>query len=174
MATIIDRIFESNKDFVMKYLLIILFLGFCTTLNGCGQSGSNKSDQVNDIRKTFTEYETLLNSGNYEGLLQFYADDPRFYWMENGEVKYSSLEEIASALKQLAQYGPGLFEYGEPNIILLCSDVASLSTTFKTTFGEEGKSGFSFSGALTATLIKTGSGWQFLFGHSSTHRPQGY
>ncbi len=77
-------------------------------------------------------------------------------------------------LKQLAQYGPGRFEYGEPNIILLCSDIASLSTTFKTTFGEVDKGGFSFSGALTATLIKTSSGWQFLFGHTSTQRTRDY
>ena len=157
----------------MIILHIILFLVFCTTLTGCSQSGSNKSEQINVIRDAFAEYETLLNSGNYEGLLRFYADDPRFSWMEDGQVKYSSLDEIASALKQLAQFGPGRFEYGEPDIMLLCSDVASLSTTFRTTFGEVGKGGFSFSGALTATLIETSSGWRFLVGHTSTERTRG-
>ena len=98
----------------MLILHIFLFLIFCTTLTGCSESGSNKSDQINDIRETLEEYETLLNSGNYEDLRRFYADDPRFSFFEDGQVKYSSVEEVASALKQLAQFGPGRFEYGEP------------------------------------------------------------
>ena len=157
----------------MIILHIFLFLIFCTTLAGCSESGSNKFDQINDIRETLKEYETLLNSGNYEDLLRFYADDPRFSFFEDGQVKYSSVEEVASALKQLAQFGPGRFEYGEPNIILLCSDVASTSSTFKTTFGEVGKGGFGFSGVLTAILIKSGSGWRFLVGHTSTEKIRG-
>ena len=159
----------------MKFISqLFLFVGLGIAVTGCNNSSSNKSEQINEIRKAFAEYESLLNSGNYEKLLNFYADDPRFLFMEDGQVKYSSSNEIKNALDQLAQFGPGNFEYEEPDIILLCSGVAMLSTTFKTTFGKVGKGGFSFSGALTATLIKSDLGWQFLVGHSSTLRKREY
>ena len=57
---------------------------------------------ADSVKQTFRDYERRLNAGDYAGLAQYYADDPRFYWVAQGKVA-----SRAEVLKQLSQTPPG-------------------------------------------------------------------
>jgi len=124
-----------------------------------------------EIRAAFDEYTRSLNDGDFGRALQFYADDRRFRWVEDGEVRYRSRDEVAKGFAQLADLGAATFEHAPPEIVVLGPDSAILLTSHTTTLGVDRLLPVSFSGAITITLVRTRSGWRFLSGHTSTARP---
>jgi ketosteroid isomerase-like protein len=112
---------------------------------------------ADSVKQTFRDYERRLNAGDYAGLAQYYADDPRFYWVAQGKVA-----SRAQVLKQLSQTPPGAhLAYGEPRVTIVDSNVALLATSYTGTMGTA-----TFSGYMTITLIRTRAGWRFLAGQS--------
>ena len=112
---------------------------------------------ADSVKQTFREYERRLNAGDYAGLVQYYADDPRFYWVAQGKVA-----SRAEVVKQLRQTPTGAhFTYAEPRVTIVDSNVALLSTSYTGTMGTT-----TFSGYMTITLIRTRAGWRFLAGQS--------
>jgi ketosteroid isomerase-like protein len=112
---------------------------------------------ADSVKQTFREYEHRLNAGDYAALAQYYADDPRFYWVAQGKVT-----SRAEVVKQLSQTPPGAhFTYGEPRVTIVDSNVALLATSYTGTMGTA-----TFSGYMTITLIRTRAGWRFLAGQS--------
>ena len=112
---------------------------------------------ADSVKQTFREYERRLNAGDFAGLAQYYADDPRFYWVAQGKVTLR-----ADLVKQLSQTPPGAhFTYGEPRVTIVDSNVALLAASYTGTMGTA-----TFSGYMTITLIRTPAGWRFLAGQS--------
>jgi hypothetical protein len=112
---------------------------------------------ADSVKQTFHEYERRLNAGDYAGLAQYYADDPRFYWVAQGKVT-----SRGDLVKQLSQTPAGAhFTYGEPRVTIVDSNVALLATSYTGTMGTA-----TFSGYMTITLIRTRTGWRFLAGQS--------
>jgi hypothetical protein len=112
---------------------------------------------ADSVKQTFREYERRLNSGDYAGLAQYYAEDPRFYWVERGTL--ASRDQV---VKELGQMPPGAhFDYAEPRVTIVDAGVALLTTSYTGTFGRT-----TFSGVMTITLIRTKRGWRFLAGQS--------
>ena len=112
---------------------------------------------ADSVKQTFREYERRLNAGDYAGLARYYADDPRFYWVEHGAVVTR-----AQVVHELQQTPAGAhFEYAKPRVTIVDSGVALLSTSYTGTMGTS-----KFSGYMTITLIRTRAGWRFLAGQS--------
>ena len=112
---------------------------------------------ADSVKQTFNEYERRLNAGDYAGLAQYYADDPRFYWVAQGKVVSK-----AEVVKELSQTPPGAhFTYGEPRVTVVDSNVVLLATSYTGTMGTA-----TFSGYMTITFIRTSAGWRFLAGQS--------
>jgi ketosteroid isomerase-like protein len=112
---------------------------------------------ADSVKQTFRDYEKRLNAGDYAGLAEYYADDPRFYWVEHGTISTR-----AQVLKELGQMPAGAhFTYAEPRVTIVDSGVALLTTSYTGTMGAT-----KFSGSMTITLIRTSAGWRFLAGHS--------
>jgi hypothetical protein len=112
---------------------------------------------ADSVKQTLVDYEQRLNAGDYAGLAQYYADDPRFYWVEHGAVATR-----AQVVQQLQQTPAGThLEYAEPRVTIVDSGVALLTTSYTVTMGTT-----TFSGLMTIVLIRTNAGWRFLAGHS--------
>jgi hypothetical protein len=41
---------------------------------------------ADSVKQTVLEYERRLNAGEYAAVAQYYADDPRFYWVVDSGV----------------------------------------------------------------------------------------
>ena len=112
---------------------------------------------ADSVRQTFRGYEQALNAGDYQALGRYYADDPRFYWIEHGHVYTRA--EIIKGLSQTP--AGGRFTYDEPRITIVDQNVALLFTHYSGTMGSA-----KFTGDMTITLIRTSAGWRFLEGQS--------
>ena len=121
------------------------------------------------VKQVFAEFRARLDAGDYTGAAAHYADDPRFAWVEDGQIRYRSRTEVARAFEQLRGMGPVRYAYGEPAVAVLTRDVALLTVPFETTVGE-GAQAYAFGGTMTVTMLRTAAGWQFLLGHSSSRR----
>ena len=118
---------------------------------------STLTDPADSVRQTFREYERCLNAGEYAKLIEFYADDPRFYWVAEGVV--ITRDDMARQLSHLS--AAAHLTYGDPRITIVDSNVALLSTSYTGVMGTA-----KFSGYMTITLIRTPAGWRFLAGQS--------
>ncbi len=157
----------------MKLLYTVLLAG-ALTVAAC----KTETERFTDVRRaavadevlaTLDAYGASINSADFDMALTFYSEDSRFFWAEDGKVKYNSRADISAAFAELATYGKTKVEYGERIVTVLSPEVATLLVEHKTTVASD-RGEFSFSGLLTITLLKTGEDWKFVSGHTSTVR----
>ncbi|MEM1414540.1 MAG: hypothetical protein AAGH15_06555, partial [Myxococcota bacterium] len=122
------------------------------------------------VRAAFAAFTEAVAAGELEAAGAFYALNPQFAWYEDGELRYPNAQAARAALQGLAQMGPVSVTYGEPDVVALAPDWASLSATFATRVGE-GERAFAFEGVQTMLLFLDGERWVALRGHTSTKRP---
>ena len=123
-----------------------------------------------DVLAMLNEYASVANSGDLDEALDFYVQDSRFRWAEDGAIRYSSYADLETAIRSFADYGDFSTEYSNPFVNALTWDHAQLFTTFKTTVDAPDAGGFSYSGLVTMNLVRTETGWKILAGHTSTAR----
>lgn len=146
--------------------------------SGCAAGGGDASfDEarraaiVDSVRTTLDEFVDAVEAGDWTGLASFYADDPRFRWLEDGRVAYDSHAAVVESLAGVgASFSHGTLEYSDVRITPLAPGLAALTAGFRQTLVGSDGGGFSFSGVLGATLVHTADGWRFLSGHTSTAR----
>jgi ketosteroid isomerase-like protein len=128
------------------------------------------ADPGGEARATFTKYKEVLNAADWPAVLSFYADDPRFEWIENGEVRYASKDAIAPAFEAMVGTGSKIrYVTDPPRIAVLAPSVVNLRTKFETTITDKDGKPFTFGGMITIDMIKTVTGWKFLRGHISSN-----
>lgn len=126
---------------------------------------------TDSVRTTLDGFVAAMEAGDWERLAEFYADDPRFRWLEDGRVTYDSKEAIVTSLGDVGgSFTHGTLEYSDVEITPLAPGLAAFTAGFdQRLVGSDGGS-FSFSGVMGATLIHEPDGWKFLNGHTSTAR----
>lgn len=120
------------------------------------------------VTEMLVEFRTALAQGDVETVVNSYADDDRFFWAEDGAVRYESRSKVRAALDQLKQFGPASYTYGEPRVEVLSSELAMVYSEVETRFGDPADGGFAFSVAQTILVANLDGKWQFLSGHSSS------
>jgi hypothetical protein len=108
-----------------------------------------------------------LDTGAIRGL---YVSDGRFAWLEDGAVRYRSVEDI---LQGLAALPPGMrieTTFEESRATVLSTDLATVQSGFESSFSGPG-GGFSLRGVSSMVLGREAGGWRIVSGHSSTVRP---
>jgi ketosteroid isomerase-like protein len=130
------------------------------------------ADPGGEARAAFQRYSQVLNAADWPAVLSFYADDPRFEWIEDGEVRYASKDAIAPAFEAMVGTGSKIhYKAAPPHIAVLAPNVVNLRTKFETTIIDKDGKPFTFGGMITIDMIKTKDGWKFLRGHTSASGP---
>lgn len=153
-----------------QILFIILLLG----LSGCTevtQSVSDKQALTSEIAQRLDSFVVSMNRLSEVELEDFYSDDPSFYWIEDGHLRYPSKENLLGAMTGLIQAA------NSTNLKILQSKTEILDQSTAMLFIEyeqsiSMKSGFELDldGAMTVLLKKEDGRWNFLTGHSSTKK----
>ncbi len=129
-------------------------------------------DTVAEVTAFLDSYRAALDGRDTLNLASFYSDDGRFVWLEDGEVRYRSAEEVAASLSSLPEGMKVSTDYDGTVIEPVGANAASATMQFLTTIGE-GPSAFEFSGLISMVLERGPEGWQIVTGHTSTASPGG-
>ena len=101
-----------------------------------------------------------------------YADDGRFEWIEDGEIRYRSSDDVLAGLAAFPSDAAIHTEYTGREIVPVGDAGARVSMAFRTVIGE-GPSAFEFGGMMTMVLDKGPTGWRIVGGHTSSARQDG-
>jgi uncharacterized protein (TIGR02246 family) len=154
---------------------------FAIVVCGCGPSANTEpslttdADSLQEIAATLMEYKAAMSAMDWESVVGFYADDPRFYWIEDGSVKYESKDAVESAMRGMGTSLESIeMTVSDRKITLLSENTALVAATYVQRMAFEGGQEFSLAGAYTIAMERQGAAWKFLIGHSSTVKERTY
>ncbi len=143
---------------------------------GCGgdQDGPQPrpADTQTEVASFLESYDLALTTRDVALLRTLYAEDGRFEWIEDGEIRYRSPDDILAGLAALPSDAAIRTEYEGRTITPVGAVGARVSTRFVTVIGE-GPTAFEFSGMITMVLEKGPAGWRIVGGHTSSERQDG-
>ncbi len=149
-------------------------LGMIVGVLGCGdfeEASQPLVGGIDDEVEAFLEsYRLAIETRDTTLLRTFYADDDRFEWIEDGEVRYRSPDDVLAALTALPADAVIHTEYERVEVAQFGDAGASVAMRFQTLMGE-GPSAYEFGGMITIVLERGPAGWQIVGGHTSTPRP---
>lgn len=105
--------------------------------------------------------------GRWDDLKALYADDPGFYWVEQGRVAYADYASVVAGVDQVAAMNAMLRNDVEDIVVTpLGADKASFRAHVRIGFVSTQFS-FDFEGAFTGVAVMRDGRWRFLQGHLS-------
>lgn len=116
----------------------------------------------------FKEYAAMVRQSKFAESIVYYADDPRFVWVEDGSIKYDRKAQIKRALEGITEQGVVVTNFGLPTVWALNDTQVMVFAKFRTVVGKGSPEEFTFAGAITAVMEERAEGWQFLSGHTSS------
>lgn len=148
---------------------LALALGACPAPGGADPAASDPVLMA-EAREFLADFRSAFAAADPGKIRALYVTDDRFRWLEDGETRYSSVDDILAGLAALPPGAQMETEYGEPRIMILSSRLASVETGYASTFGDPSAGGFSFSGMTSMLLEKGDAGWKVVSGHTSSLR----
>ena len=149
----------------------VLALGAGSVAGATAMSAAQDARVDSEVRAALERFAGRVNAADWEAVIDCYAADPRFRWLEDGEVRYGSRDEVAEAYRGLG----GVFT--EFEILLtavrvqpLADDAAAVSLLFHQSMATASGMRLEIEGAILATMIDSDGVWRFLLGHTSTRR----
>lgn len=133
-----------------------------------------RSDAIEDSVATFlSAWSEGVEATDWDRLIERYADDPDFTWVEDGQVRYRSRGDLRAAFDGLqGQFSATRTEFLDPSIIPLAPGLANVVADYRTTLRRDGGENVSFGGVMTMTTVHTDDGWKVLQGHASSGTPR--
>lgn len=123
---------------------------------------------IDSVTATLEQFRTAFSASDIDAVMRFYADDPRFRWVEGGELRYTSKGALATAFRALRPLLRSIeLSYFDPVVTPLAPGVAAVATRFVQKVTDTAGVTRGFAGAMSMTLIHADSGWRFLLGHTS-------
>lgn len=144
---------------------------------GCGApattslSESHAAAMEDSVASFLSTWSEGAQQGGWDRIVERYADDPRFLWVEDGRVRYGSHQELRAGFETVeASFSGARTEFTEPTITPLAPGLAHVAARFRTTLSREDGPEVSFGGAMTMTVTHADHGWKVLQGHTSSER----
>lgn len=143
---------------------------------GCGSSASEqRAVEAADagVFELLRSYSAAVEEGRWQDVISLYSEHPDFEWAEDGRIAYTSRAELRSGLEQVASRFSGAeTEFRDVVVERLAPGTAHVRAKLNQRFTRPDGTGFGFTVILTAVVVETHGGWQFLKGHTSTVRPR--
>lgn len=158
----------------MRRFLLLLAIAACARpAEAPSLSEAHRAAIVDSVGTMLTAWQAALGARDATLLGAYYARDPRFRWIEDGAVRYTSAAQVVEAYRDMLGSVRALsLTLDAPAITPLAPGVAVVTTGFAQKVTDTTGSITGFAGALTMTVIHGDSGWQFLAGHTSSVVPR--
>lgn len=126
-------------------------------------------DTIEAMLKDFT---ARMNSGDMDGVGEYYSNDTSFYWIEGGSLRYRTAKAVREGLQSLKNIPEIELTYYETKVDVLSPTIANVRTEFSQTFKTGTGKGDTYGGYLTFTVVREAEGWRMRHGHTSSRRPR--
>ena len=157
----------------MKKVLAAFFVMGILGCGGIEDAGQSPSDDFEDTVAGFLDsYLLAIETRDAALLHDMYIADGRFEWIEDGEIRYRSPDDVLAGLASLPANAAIRTEYDGREITRVGEAGARVSMRFRTVIGE-GSSAFEFGGMMTIVLENGPTGWRVIGGHTSSARQDG-
>ena len=157
----------------MKKVLAMFFITGILVCGGIEGAGRSPSDDFEDAVASFLDSYLLAIETRDDALLRgMYVADGRFEWIEDGEIRYRSPDDVLAGLASFPENAAIRTEYDIREITPVGEAGARVSMRFRTVIGE-GPSAFEFGGMMTMVLEDGPTGWRIVGGHTSSPRQDG-
>ena len=122
-----------------------------------------------EVMEVFNRLRAAISARDWNAALEFYADDPRFRWIEPGRTTYTSKAEVSAALKSAyEQISSTRFEPQEMEVTALSDELALLVVEYDQEFRFAGGGAMQMTGVMSIVLTKQDGAWRILHGHTTT------
>lgn len=158
----------------MRYAAGVVAL--CFALSGCqaaapAMSAEHARALEDSVLAVLEDLRSATNAGDWDQALDLYDRHPRFRWIEDGRVRYTSVAGIAVGLAELdSLFQSAEIEWVDPRAVALAPSVGAVTTGYRQVFTDGEGRRFSLEGAITFTAVHRPEGWRLLLGHTSTRR----
>lgn len=154
-----------------QVLLISVYITGCTNT---ARTPIDKEGITLEISTVFSSFVSAMNSLSTDQLKNFYSNDSRFFWTEDGQIQYPDKASLTASLGGLMQSLKSTdLKVLELKIEVLDQKSAMLFAEYEQTLTMQSNFGFEINGAMTVLLQKEEGDWKFLIGHSSTQKQRG-
>ncbi|HEX3926917.1 MAG TPA: nuclear transport factor 2 family protein [Gemmatimonadales bacterium] len=157
----------------------VRLLGSMAVLAGCTTpaapatlTAAHRTAVIDSVRTMLDAWRGAMNQRDFARAVRFYSPGPDFRWLEDGEVRYTTRDELANAMLTLA---PTLRAFDlsleEPAITPLAPGTAVVTATFAQKMTDTSGRVHGVAGAVSLTVVHADSGWQIVVGQTSTLTP---
>lgn len=137
----------------------------------CAAPVLSQSSVEAEVRAMLEEYVDATNAADWQKVATYYADDPAFRWIEDGEVRYGSYDELKETFDSLDQmFSEVAMKLIDTVVIPLGSDAALVSSLFRQEVKLADGTPFTIEGGISMTVVLRENRWLFLAGHTSSPR----
>lgn len=154
----------------MRIILSLLLVA----ISACSPAPSTVAAAAADTASVKSDVAALIRAwsaagaeGRWDDLKAIYADDPDFYWVEQGRVAYAGHAAVVAGVDQVAAMGATMTSSVDEIVVTpLGSDSASFRARAEIAVASSSFS-FDFKGAFTGVAVKRDGEWRLLQGHLS-------
>jgi uncharacterized protein (TIGR02246 family) len=156
---------------VMVSLLVAIFV------NGCERQGGQPSvmstvDIERDVKNLLDRWEQAFEAHDLEAVRSVLADDDRFVWLEDGEPRYRSADDIVRAYASIPKELAFTHTLQDIHIVPISSDAAWAHLATSTKIEQSGRVVSEFTGVVLMIVRREVDGWRIHAAHSSTSNPR--
>ncbi len=161
-------------DGEMKSAIFLIFFLSLSVTSACEAQETTQSPQnslqsvVDSAREAFNAYTSLIKASEFTKAADYYANDHRFIWVEDGSIKYDTKAQVQRAFEGIGSLGEVENSFGAIKVWALNENQAMVFSRFRTTIGKGTQKEHSYTGAITIVMENGEAGWKFISGHTSS------
>ncbi len=143
-------------------------------VTGCGPAPADpdarsRADPTAEVAALLDRYLSAIEARDTAEIRAVYADDGRFVWIEEGEVRYRSPDGVLVGLASFPRGTAIRTELTGLTVVPLGRSAAHAWAGFTTSVGE-GSGAYSFGGAISFLTERIDGSWRIVGGHTSSPR----
>lgn len=156
---------------VVALLLVAIFAHGCE--HGEQQPPiANAADIDRDVQDLLDRWKRAFEARDLDGVRSVLADDDRFVWLEDGEPRYGSADDIVRAYAAFPKELSFTHTLRDIRIVPISNDAAWAHLATSTKIEHSGRVVSEFTGVVLVIIRRDANGWKIQAAHSSTSKPR--
>lgn len=156
---------------VISLLLVAVFVHGCER-HGTQPSAVNTADVDRDVKSLLDRWKQAFEARDLEGVRSVLAEDDRFIWLEDGEPRYRSADEIVRVYDGFPKELAFTHTLRDIRIVPISNDAAWANLATSTKIEHNGRVVSEFTGVVLMIVRREATGWRIHAAHSSTSKPR--